>query len=77
MVEYRIDFAERNAHLVRVEARYPVAGDALELKLPVWTPGSYLVREFERHVQDVACATEDGKPLVGFSVARLDSPPGT
>ena len=24
----------------------------LELKFPVWTPGSYLVREYERHLQD-------------------------
>lgn len=63
-VEYRIDLEERNAHLVRVEARFPVAGGDLDLKLPVWTPGSYLVREFERHVQDVVCASEAGRPLV-------------
>ncbi|MGL6283614.1 MAG: peptidase M61, partial [Microcoleaceae cyanobacterium] len=24
----------------------------LNLKMPVWTPGSYLVREYSRHVQD-------------------------
>jgi len=69
MVEYRVDFQERNAHLIRVEAKFPVAGEALELKLPVWTPGSYLVREFERHVQDVAAATEEGKPL---AVRKID-----
>jgi len=68
-VEYRIDLEERNAHLIRVEARFPVAGGELDLKLPVWTPGSYLVREFERHVQDVACTTDDGKPL---AVRKLD-----
>src|SRR4051812_20346718 len=69
-VEYRIDLEERNAHVVRVEARFPVAGgDAVELKLPVWTPGSYLVREFERHVQDLTCATDEGKPL---AVRKVD-----
>ena len=26
----------------------------LELKMPVWTPGSYLIREYARHVQDFA-----------------------
>ncbi|MCU1278453.1 MAG: putative protease [bacterium] len=62
-VEYRIGLAERNAHLVHVEARFPVGGGDVDLKLPVWTPGSYLVREFERHVQDVACTTPDGAPL--------------
>src|SRR5688572_29159701 len=28
-----------------------------------WTPGSYLVREFERHVQDFEAKDEAGKPL--------------
>lgn len=27
-------------------------GGALDLVLPVWTPGSYLVREFSRHIRD-------------------------
>ena len=31
--------------------------------MPVWTPGSYLVREFERHVQDFAATDAAGKPL--------------
>jgi predicted metalloprotease with PDZ domain len=68
-VAYALDLAERKAHLVRVEARFPTGGAALELKLPVWTPGSYLVREFERHVQDLECVTEDGAPL---TVRKLD-----
>ncbi|BFM39610.1 M61 family metallopeptidase [Synechocystis sp. LKSZ1] len=25
----------------------------LDLKMPVWTPGSYLIREYERHVQEL------------------------
>jgi predicted metalloprotease with PDZ domain len=62
-VDYRIGLEERNAHLVNVEARFAVAGGEVDLKLAVWTPGSYLVREFERHVQDVACSTPDGGSL--------------
>ena len=33
------------------------------LVMPVWTPGSYLVREFARHVQDFAVADAAGQPL--------------
>ncbi len=33
------------------------------LVMPVWTPGSYLVREFARHVQDFAAADAAGQPL--------------
>ena len=34
-----------------------------ELVMPVWTPGSYLIREFERNVQDFAVADATGQPL--------------
>ena len=33
------------------------------LVMPVWTPGSYMIREFERHVQDFAVADTAGQPL--------------
>ncbi len=62
-VDYRIDLEERNAHLAGVEARFATGGGDVDLKLPVWTPGSYLVREFERHLQDLTCVSEAGKPL--------------
>jgi len=31
--------------------------------MPVWTPGSYLIREFERHVQDFSATDATGQPL--------------
>ena len=34
-----------------------------ELKLPVWTPGSYLIREYARHVQDFAVKDKGGNNL--------------
>ncbi|HAF16279.1 MAG TPA: hypothetical protein DHU55_18990 [Blastocatellia bacterium] len=33
------------------------------LVMPVWTPGSYLIREFERNVQDFAAADGSGQSL--------------
>jgi predicted metalloprotease with PDZ domain len=35
----------------------------VEVKLPVWTPGSYLVREFSKNINLVKAFTKDGKPL--------------
>ena len=55
-----------------MEARFPAAaaaGGALEAVLPVWTPGSYLVREFSRHLQDVAASDGAGRAL---AVRRVD-----
>jgi predicted metalloprotease with PDZ domain len=34
-----------------------------QLVMPVWTPGSYLVREFQRQVQDFAATDAAGQPL--------------
>ncbi|PSB33612.1 M61 family metallopeptidase [Stenomitos frigidus] len=31
----------------------------LDLKMPVWTPGSYLVREYARHLQDFSTVADD------------------
>ncbi|MCF2970097.1 peptidase M61 [Synechococcus sp. Nb3U1] len=35
----------------------------LRLRMPVWTPGSYLVREYARHVQEFRAENEQGIPL--------------
>ncbi len=52
-------------HLLEVEMRIrqPAGAESTELAMPVWTPGSYLVREFERHVQDFTAADASGRAL--------------
>jgi predicted metalloprotease with PDZ domain len=35
----------------------------VELMLPVWTPGSYLIREYSRHVQELRATGGDRQPL--------------
>jgi predicted metalloprotease with PDZ domain len=50
MVDYRIELADPRAHRFHVTLRVPRAPTALRLSLPVWIPGSYLVREFARHL---------------------------
>lgn len=45
------------------------SGRSTKLAMPAWAPGSYLVRDFGRHVYDVGATTVDGKPL---AVRRVD-----
>jgi predicted metalloprotease with PDZ domain len=52
-VEYTLSMPEPHTHLFQVEMRIPATSEPLELVLPTWTPGSYLIREFARNVQDV------------------------
>jgi predicted metalloprotease with PDZ domain len=53
MISYRIDVADPHAHLFHVTLSVPRPAAAQRLSLPVWIPGSYLVREFARHVSNV------------------------
>ncbi|HEX2165293.1 MAG TPA: M61 family peptidase, partial [Thermoanaerobaculia bacterium] len=63
-IAYILRFPEAAAHRVEVEARVPAEGAAaVELMMPVWTPGSYLVREFARQIETIAAADSDGRPL--------------
>lgn len=49
---------------VQVAVKRTTGGPQEEsLVMPVWTPGSYLVREFARHVQDFAATAATGQPL--------------
>jgi predicted metalloprotease with PDZ domain len=52
-------------HLLDVEmhVKWNRMPDKAELKMPVWTPGSYLVREYARHVQDFAVKDGSGRAL--------------
>jgi predicted metalloprotease with PDZ domain len=38
-------------------------GAAVDLHMAAWTPGSYLVRDYARHVQDLVAVDERGAPL--------------
>ncbi len=56
MISYRIEIADANAHLFRVTLTVPRPAAEQRLSLPVWIPGSYLVREFARHLSAVSAA---------------------
>lgn len=63
-IRYSVRFPAPQTHYVEVEARIPTAGKAeVELMMPVWTPGSYLVREYAGKVEDLAVKKADGSPL--------------
>ncbi|MGE3191303.1 MAG: peptidase M61, partial [Vicinamibacterales bacterium] len=60
-IRYTLRFPAPHTHYVEVEAVVPTGGrPQVELFMPVWTPGSYLVREYERQVEAVTAASADG-----------------
>jgi predicted metalloprotease with PDZ domain len=69
-IRYTLRFPAPHTHYVEVEASVPTAGQPhVELMMAVWTPGSYLVREYERNVERVA-AIADGRPLTVEKAAK-------
>ncbi len=70
-VRYVLRFPEARTHYVEVEAEVPTDGrPSLELFMATWTPGSYLIREFSRHVEAVAARDSEGTPLAVRKVRK-------
>ena len=48
----------------RITLTVPRPATAQRVSLPVWIPGSYLVREFARHVQELRVTDIADKPVI-------------
>ncbi len=65
-IAFTVSMTKPHTHLLEVEVQVKRPGEAPPqevLVMPVWTPGSYMIREFARHVQDFAAADASGRPL--------------
>jgi predicted metalloprotease with PDZ domain len=56
---------EPASHEFEIEMRVPALpdSDAAEIVFPTWAPGSYMVRDFVRHVFRLAVTDDRGRPL--------------
>src|SRR4028118_850194 len=73
-ISYTVSMPEPHTHLLHVEMRVRGAAGNLpaqgDLGMPVRPPGSYLVREYARHVQDFAATDAGAKPLAWRKVNK-------
>jgi predicted metalloprotease with PDZ domain len=68
-IRYTVSFPAPQTHYLEVSAAVPTDGrPQVDLMMAVWTPGSYLVREYARNVEAVT-ATADGRSL---TVSKTD-----
>ena len=54
MIQYRIEVANVHSHRYLVTLKVDRPAPMQRLSLPVWIPGSYMVREFARHLSPLA-----------------------
>jgi predicted metalloprotease with PDZ domain len=67
-IAFTVSMPKPHTHMLEVEVRIKrgaaaQVGPEQMLVMPVWTPGSYLIREFERQVQDFVAVDSAGQPL--------------
>lgn len=62
LITYKVELHDLNAHLFQVTLTIPEPAITQHVSLPVWIPGSYLVREFSKNLQCIR-AYQGKKPL--------------
>src|SRR3954464_5284558 len=67
-ISFTVSMSKPWTHLLEVEMQIKVPANLqvpneTNLIMPVWTPGSYMIREFERNVQDFAPTDANGTAL--------------
>lgn len=70
-LRYRLALPRPENHLVEVELRFPAAGAAVTVEMAAWCPGSYLIRDYARHVRDlVAEDAGTGRRLAAVQLSK-------
>jgi predicted metalloprotease with PDZ domain len=68
VVHLQLDLSHPQTHQVGVVLRFRPAQSRQRLRLPAWTPGSYLIRDYVRLLEGLS-AEQQGRPL---SLQRLE-----
>src|SRR5688500_1633896 len=54
---YEVSFDEADHHVINVQLWLRAQGaSALEIVFPVWTPGSYMIREYARSIEQLSAS---------------------
>jgi predicted metalloprotease with PDZ domain len=69
-VRHELSFPQRRNQYVHLRSTWPVADAAVELAMPSWTPGSYLIRDFAANVESLQARSGEGRPLEAVKSAK-------
>ena len=61
---YTVNASDLHAHLFRVTLEIPAPAAPQTVSLPVWIPGSYLVREFSKNLQGLSARQGRRQPAI-------------
>ena len=70
-IQFKVSFSQPQAHYADVQMTISnINKDELLIKMPVWTPGSYLIREFAKNVESVEVNTDKGMPIAYEKISK-------
>ncbi|MGB3404052.1 MAG: M61 family metallopeptidase [Microcoleaceae cyanobacterium] len=78
LIYYQVELPQPESHLFEVQMQVSIEQlisqglntGILDVKMPVWTPGSYLVREYARHLQEFTAFDPSENPISVCKVAK-------
>lgn len=71
MLQYSVHIPAPETHELHLRLQFQASSALTVLRLPVWTPGSYMVREFSRYLSELT-ATVDGEAVTVTKVAKAE-----
>ncbi|MFA6946630.1 MAG: peptidase M61, partial [Pedobacter sp.] len=70
-ISFEVSFTEPQAHYIDVTMEIAgIKAAHIDLKMPVWTPGSYLIREFAKNVEGFKAFNSAGKAMAADKISK-------
>jgi len=70
VVRHELSFPQRQNQYLHVSSTWPVDGDFIEVAMPSWTPGSYLIRDFAANVEGLQALDPEGRQHAVRKIAK-------
>jgi predicted metalloprotease with PDZ domain len=68
-LRYAVRLDSPATHTAEIELRFAPDAETVDVTLPAWCPGSYLIRDYARFVRDLEARGDDGQPR---TVTKVD-----
>lgn len=68
-IQYRLTISVPATHYCEIELTF-IADGIQRISIPVWTPGSYLIREFARFISKVHCKDSNGNEIPSKKISK-------
>lgn len=69
-LRYTVTIDNPSSHTVTMELRFVPRSPTVDITLPAWCPGSYMIRDYARFVRDLTVAGDDGQPRTAEKVDK-------